>query len=116
MSRYVWIGSLVLGMALVLTAEVAAAQDAYVKILSPANGAKWDAMAQNKIRYDVKPGPRGDHIHVYVDDKEVGILRQLKGSYTLETIPSGSHNLCIKVVNKGHTPIGVEKCVQVAVD
>ncbi|MEW5792462.1 MAG: hypothetical protein ACOY4L_03850 [Pseudomonadota bacterium] len=93
-----------------------AAEQAYVKILSPANGAKLDAMAQNKITYEVQPGPRGDHVHVYVDDKEVGILRQLKGSYTLETLSPGNHDVCIKVVNKAHVPIGVERCIKVSLD
>lgn len=117
MSRVKWIAYLLIGAALVLTANVAAAaEDAYVRILAPQNGARWDAMAQNKINYEVKPGPRGDHVHIYVDGKEVGILRQLKGSYTLETIAPGKHALCVKVVNKAHTPIGVERCVNVAVE
>lgn len=88
----------------------------FVKITAPAEGAKLDAMAQNKIQYEVSPGPRGDHVHAYVDGKEVAILRALKGAYTLETLAPGKRNICIKVVNKGHTPIGVEKCVNVVLD
>lgn len=88
----------------------------FVKITAPAEGAKLDAMAQNKITYEVSPGPRGDHVHAYVDGKEVAILRTLKGSHTFETLEPGKHNLCVKVVNKGHTPIGVEKCVNVVVE
>lgn len=88
----------------------------FVKITSPADGAKLDAMAQNKISYEVSPGPRGDHVHAYVDGKEVAILRTLKGSYTMETLAPGKRVICVKVVNKGHTPIGVEKCVNVMVE
>ncbi|MEO6030346.1 MAG: hypothetical protein ABIP61_00355 [Burkholderiaceae bacterium] len=87
-----------------------------VTITAPADGAKLDAMEQNKIVYDVVPGPKGDHTHLYVDGKEVAILRELKGSRTLESLAPGKHAICIKVVNKGHTPIGVEKCVNVSVD
>jgi len=87
-----------------------------VRIEAPANGAKLDAMEQNRLVYQVDPGPRGDHVHVYVDGKEVGILRERKGSYMLETLAPGPHQLCVKIVNKGHTPIGVEDCVQVAVE
>lgn len=92
------------------------AAEGSVTIVSPKDGAKLDAMAQNKIVYDVVPGPRGDHVHVYVDGKEVGILRQLKGSYTFETLSPGKHNICIKVVNKAHVPIGIERCVNVSVE
>lgn len=92
-----------------------AAEQASVRITSPAEGARLDAMTQPKIEYDVKPGPKGDHTHLYVDGKEEAVLRKLKGSYTLNALSPGEHNLCIKVVNKGHTPIGVEQCIKVTV-
>lgn len=97
-------------------ASAAAAADAYVKITSPSDGAKLDAMTPTKLAYEVVPGPKGDHVHVYVGDKEVGILRQLKGSYTLDTLPAGHQRICVKVVNKAHVPIGVERCVEVTVE
>lgn len=103
----------ILGAALLACAPAGFAADASVKITSPADGAKLDAMAQNKLAYEVIPGPKGDHIHLYVDGKEEAILRQLKGSYALETLAPGKHNICVKVVNKGHTPIGVEQCLMV---
>lgn len=87
-----------------------------VKILAPANNATLDALAENHLVYDVEPGPNGDHVHVYIDGKEVGILRKLKGSYLLEGMASGKRSICVKVVNKGHVPIGLEKCVQVTVN
>jgi len=97
-------------------APAAMAAEGSVTITSPQDGAKLDVMDQNKIVYDVVPGPRGDHVHVYVDDKEVGILRQLKGSYTFEALSAGKHRLCIKVVNKAHAPIGLQRCVNVSVE
>lgn len=87
-----------------------------VKILAPANNATLDALGENQLVYDVDPGPKGDHVHVYIDDKEVGILRKLKGSYLLEGMAAGKRNICVKVVNKAHVPIGLEKCVQVTVN
>ncbi len=95
---------------------LAASAEASVKITSPADGAKLDAMEQTKLVYAVIPGPRGDHVHVYADNKEVGILRSLAGSYTLETLSAGGHTICVKVVNKAHVPIGVEKCIKVSVE
>lgn len=86
-----------------------------VLITSPANGTTLDVMAENRLVYEVDPGPRGDHVHIYVDSKEVGILRTLKGSYLLETLSSGERNICIKVVNKAHVPVGIEQCIEVTV-
>jgi hypothetical protein len=95
---------------------LAASAEASVKITSPADGAKLDAMEQAKLVYEFAPGPRGDHVHIYVDNKEVDILRKLAGSYTLETLAAGAHTICVKVVNKAHVPIGVEKCIKVSVE
>jgi len=103
------------GAASIAVAPLANAEP-HVRIEAPANGAKLDAMEQNRLVYEVDPGARGDHVHVYVDGKEVGILRQRKGSYTLETLAPGAHELCVKIVNKGHTPIGMQDCVKVAVE
>jgi cellobiose-specific phosphotransferase system component IIB len=89
------------------------AEDASVMISSPADGAKVSASAPTKVTYEVKPGPKGDHVHLYVDNGEAAILRQLKGTTTVDTLTAGPHTLCIKVVDKSHTPIGVEKCIKV---
>ena len=100
-------------VALLAYSHVGFAENAVVKILSPTEGAKLDVMAQTKVVYEVSPGQGGDHTHLYVDGKEVAVLRQLKGSHAMETLSPGKHDICIKVVNKGHTPIGVEQCVKV---
>lgn len=103
-------------MGLFATCPVIAQAEASVKIQSPANGATLDALDENRLVYEVEPGPRGDHVHVYVDNREVGILRKLKGSYLLESMAAGKRNICVKVVNKAHVPIGVEQCVNVTVN
>jgi len=89
------------------------AADASVTISSPADGAKVSASAPTKVTYEAVPGPKGDHVHLYVDSGEASVLRQLKGTTTVDTLKAGPHTLCIKIVDKGHTPIGVEKCVKV---
>lgn len=86
-----------------------------VLITSPEDGATLDALDEIRLVYEVDPGPRGDHAHLYVDNKEVAILRKLKGSYLLETLSSGTRSLCVKVVNKAHVPIGIGQCIQVTV-
>jgi len=104
-----------LALGFLLALPLTALGQGKVTITSPADGATLDALDENRLVYDVDPGPRGDHVHVYVDSKEVGILRKLKGSYLLESLDSGKRKLCVKVVNKAHVPIGVEKCIQVTV-
>lgn len=101
---------------LLLLVTAAWAVEGSVKITSPTEGAKLDSMATNRIAYEVVPGPKGDHTHLYIDGKEVAILRQLTGSYPLETLLPGKRELCIKVVNKNHTPIGIQQCVKVTVE
>jgi len=87
-----------------------------IDIISPVEGAKLDAKAENKMEYNVTLGESGGHIHVYVDGEEMAVLRQIKGSYTLEPLAKGKRDICIKIVNKNHTPSGVERCVKVTVD
>lgn len=108
------ISRLFIPFAFLLSGVVLAAESS-VTISSPKEGAKLDAMAENSITYEVVQGPKGDHSHLYVDGEEAAILRQLKGTSKLPTLSVGEHNLCIKVVNKAHTPVGVEKCVKVTV-
>jgi hypothetical protein len=102
-----------LGMSLAIPAS--ALGQGGVTITTPNDGATLDSMNENRLAYEVHPGPRGDHAHLYVDNKEVAILRKLKGSYPLETLSSGKHSLCVKVVNKAHVPIGIGQCIQVSV-
>ena len=106
----------ILGAALLACSQSSMAENASVKIISPLEGARLDATAQNMVAYEIVPGPTGDHSHLYVDNKEAAVLRQLKGSYALTALAPGQHDICVKVVNKGHTPIGVEQCVKVTVN
>lgn len=104
---------LALFAALSLCMSAAFAADPSIRITAPADGAKLDAKAQTKVVYEVVAGAKGDHTHLYIDGKETAVLRQLKGSHTLEPLAAGDHQICIKIVNKGHTPIGVEQCIKV---
>ena len=112
-----WSRSVVLCViALWMEHSAAAGAEAYVKITAPADGAKLDGMEPTTLVYEANPGPRGHHVHVFIDGKEVGILRQLKGSYTLEALSPGQRTICVKVVNHSHVPIGIEQCVKVTVE
>lgn len=116
MNYHIPCSSMTLALLAALFSTSVAADAPYARIVFPPDGAKLDAMTQNRIDYEVVPGPRGDHVHFYVDGKEAAILRKLSGSHSLEALPPGAHALCIKVVNKAHVPIGVEQCVKVNVE
>ena len=73
--------------------------------------------AQDKITltYDAVPGPDGDHLHLNVDGKRIDVIHQLKGTTTFGPLPSGKHHVCLAVNTAGHTPTGVEGCVDITV-
>ena len=93
----------------------AAEATAAVEIFAPKDGTVVSPSEPVTLNYDVKPGPSGDHVHVYVDGREVAIVRQLKGRYEVGRLSPGRHELAIKVVNRAHVPIGVESSVNVTV-
>jgi hypothetical protein len=83
-----------------------------VAITSPAEGAKV-GLAPVKLTYESAPNPKGDHVHIFVDGERTATVRQLKGSFTVDKLAIGKHWLCVRVVDKGNTPVGQEKCVGV---
>lgn len=93
-----------------------APNESRVIITSPIDGEKFDRKAEIQVNYDVTIGGEGDHAHLYVDDRRLAMLRKMKGSYVVFPQDPGIREICIKVVNSNHTPIGVSKCVKVKVD
>ena len=87
-----------------------------IDIISPAEGAKLDTKAENKLDYNTTLGGDGDHIHVYVDNRRVAMLNQTKGSYSFDYLDKGKREICIRIVNKNHTAIGVERYVTAMVE
>lgn len=99
-----------------LTASLAFAADAKIDLMSPADGSKLDAKAQTKVSYEFTLGGSADHAHLYVDDKMVSLLRQAKGTYMLDPLARGPHDICVKMVDKNHTPVGVDRCIKVTAE
>lgn len=87
--------------------------DPNMKFISPHDGDTIKAGESIEVKYDIIPNPGGDHLHIYVNNKEAGVLRKPKGKYTLDPLPAGTHDICLRVVNRGHTPIGQETCIKV---
>ncbi len=106
----------ILGYFLVISLAIWVSQakaDPNLKILSPADGSIVKEGESIEVVYDIKPNPGGDHSHIYLNRKETGILRRKKATFTLNPLPAGEHSICLKVVNKAHTPIGQETCISV---
>lgn len=95
--------------------STAFAAENMVNFISPKDGATLDAMAENKVTYEYTVVPPGDHTHLYVDGKQVAVLREARGTHALEAMSPGKHELCIKIVNHAHAPIGFDKCINVTV-
>lgn len=99
-----------------LQAPAVLAASGSITISSPADGAKLSRSATSTVTYEVATGPKGDHVHLYVDNGEAAVLRQLKGNHEIGKLAPGSHDICIKEVTKAHAPTGVEKCIKVSVE
>jgi hypothetical protein len=93
----------------------AAREEASVEILAPRDGLTLGRGDVLTLEYAVDPGPKGDHVHVYVDGREVAMVRKLEGSYRVGRLRPGTHQVAIKVVNRAHVPIGVEQSISVNV-
>lgn len=95
-----------------VTGQVLAA-DGKITINSPPHGALVSATAKVAVSYEAVLGPKGDHLHIYVDDKRIDVLRQLKGSTELEVLAPGKHKICLTENTKWHMGTGLETCVEV---
>jgi len=104
-----------LAVSLAVAVWPAAASDASVKITSPTDGARIDRVELIKLVFETDPGPNGDHVHIYADGKEVGIVRELEGSFTFGELRPGPHTLCVKLADKAYMPVGAEQCIKVRV-
>lgn len=96
-------------------ATAASAQMGAVKLTAPENGAMLDTHKTVQVAYEVVPGPKVDHVHLYVDGKEMAVLRETMGTHMVPALPAGAHDICIKAVTKAHVPTGLEQCNKVTV-
>jgi len=95
-----------------------AAVPGVITILSPANGAVLQSGAQNKLEFNVQLSPRGNHLHIYVDDRGPIIERNVSRcpcNVTLPKLASGKHTIVVKEATVSHAMTGVESLVNVSV-
>ncbi len=100
-----------------LVPQLALAQGA-ITILSPRDGATLSSGMGNKLEYNVKLGPTGNHLHVYVDNQDPIVDRNVSGcpcSIDLPDLSPGKHSIVVKEATAGHVLTGLQSGVTVTV-
>jgi len=88
-----------------------------ITITSPANGAMLQS-AGNKLEFNVHLGPNGNHVHVYIDDQDPIVFRDVSHcpcSIALPKLSSGKHTIVVKEATSSHAMTGVQSSVTATV-
>ncbi len=56
------------------------------------------------VEMDIDKGSRGDHIHFYLDGKNLGVVRSTK--YMIKGLAKGKHNVAARLASKSHVELG----------
>lgn len=114
------LNSVFIGFVLVvLTNPVFAADSAgSITITSPANDAVLQSGAGNKLGFNVHLSPNGNHVHIYVDNQDPIVFRDVSHcpcSIDLPKLTSGKHTIMVKEATSGHAMTGVQGSVTATV-
>jgi hypothetical protein len=87
------------------TSTIIAAETTSVKITK----CQYDDMEESlTLEYDFVKGPKGDHVHLWIDGKEKKPVKQPKGyKLTGVKLSKGEHKVELRVNDASHTPLGV---------
>ena len=107
---------LTLLLALCFYVPAVLAADAAINISKPVGGTIFSPTSKIDISYAATPGPKGDHVHLVVDDQKPIVVHQLKGGHTIDPLAPGKHGICARIVDKDHAEIGVQDCVMFRVE
>ena len=99
--------------AFLFVSSAALAADGKVTILAPADGAVVSTKDKVTVSYEAEWGPKGNHLHFYLDGHRVGILRQDKGTTDVSIPTAGKHELCLEIETSWHFSTGVKQCISV---
>jgi hypothetical protein len=89
-----------------------------VTIISPKNGEALPGATGNKLEFKLSLSPSGNHVHIYVDDQDPIIDRDVSRcpcTIALPKLSSGKHNITVKEATSGHALTGVQDAVTVTV-
>lgn len=102
-----------LAFALVSSASCAWANESIIEIIAPKDGAEVKIDLPVVLEYKVVLAGKGDRILISLDGQKVILLRRTQGTFNLDKVPLGAHDICIDVVDKKRNPTGDQQCVQI---
>ena len=114
------LNSLFIGFALVASTSPALAADSAgsITILSPAKDAVLQSGTGNKLEFKNQLSPTGNHVHIYVDDQDPIVFRDVSHcpcSVNLPKLSAGKHTIVVKEATSGHAMTGVQSSVTATV-
>ena len=83
-----------------------------VSISSTVNGAMIKAKSKTDIKYEIV-GTDGYHGQLYVDGNKSKFLKKPIGMDRIPKLAAGSHEICVRALNKSHTDVGEPTCIKV---
>ena|SRR5271166_2820211 len=104
--------------AMPLANPASAAEPGSITIVSPKDGAVLGGGGGNKLEYDVHLSPKGNHLHIYIDNQDPIITKNVSNcpcSIGLPALATGKHVIAVKEATAGHALTGVESTVTVNV-
>lgn len=103
------------GFLWVLAPAQAADGKGSVTIIYPKNGEELPSNIDIIMKYKFTKGPKGDHVHFFLDDVDVGLRRKKEGKFNMATLTPGRHNITLKLVNAGHVPLGIDTSIMIKI-
>lgn len=94
-----------------------AADSGSIAIVSPQDGAVLKGKG-NKLEYNVHLSPNGNHLHIYIDNQDPIIDRNVSNcpcSLNLPALAPGKHVIAVKEATASHSLTGVQSTVTVDV-
>jgi len=94
-----------------------AADSGSITIISPKDGAVLQG-GGNKLEYNVHLSPNGSHLHIYIDNQDPIIGKNVSNcpcSIGLPALATGKHAIVVKEATAGHALTGVQSTVTVTV-
>ncbi len=95
------------------SATFAAEPQGSITLLAPPDGAVVSISQPVTIKWEAVWGPDGNHLHVYLDDRRMDVVREAKGSDDIRILLPGKHQICLAIETRWHSPTGVQKCIAV---
>jgi hypothetical protein len=99
--------------AFLFVSAAALADEGKVTFLAPVDGAVVNTKDKVTVFYEAELGPKGNHLHLYLDGHRVDVLRQTKGSADIDIKKAGKHEICLEIETSWHFSTDVRKCISV---